>query len=85
MCFNHSNLINICQVKRHRDFKLMKKISRKEQAECFNFRYPHNENCMKYKVCRRLIGICIAKANTSSRDVYLNSLKKELAILPEHI
>lgn len=63
----------------------MRKISRKEQAECFNFRYPHMENCMNYKVCRRLTVICVAKANASFYDVYLNSLKKESAILSEHI
>ena len=62
------------------------KISIKEQTESFNFRYPHMENCMHYKVRRRLTGICIAKANTSSRDVYLNSFKKGITnIVRAHI
>lgn len=76
--YNHIILMNV-EWRGHRDFKLMKVLSRKEQAECFNFRCPHMENCMNYKVCRRLVGICIAKASASSGDIYLNSLKKEIS------
>lgn len=39
---------------------------KKRTGRMLYFRYSHTENCMNYKVCRRLIGICIAKANTSS-------------------